>query len=70
MQLACYWGVPAFCRSTDWSTTDNWFVNAVRGMCMDEVIERVRAAKEQLALANVFDDWLNGEIIVGYPETH
>lgn len=37
---------------------------------MDEVIERVKAAKEQLALADVFDDWLNGEIIVGYPESH
>lgn len=32
---------------------------------MDEVIEGIRAAREQLALSDVFDDWLSGEVICG-----
>ena len=32
---------------------------------MDDVIERIQAAREQLALADVFDDWLTGEVICG-----
>jgi hypothetical protein len=32
---------------------------------MREVIESIQAAREQVALADVFDDWLTGEIIAG-----
>lgn len=32
---------------------------------MDDVIERTQAAREQLALADVFDDLLTGEVICG-----
>lgn len=32
---------------------------------MDDVIERIQAAREQLALADVFDDWVTGEVICG-----
>ncbi len=32
---------------------------------MDEVIERIQAAKEQLTMADVFDDWLTGEVTCG-----
>lgn len=37
---------------------------------MDELIERIRAAREQIALADVFDDWLTTELIAGGPDTH
>ncbi len=32
---------------------------------MDDIIERIQTVKEQLAMADVFDDWLTGEIICG-----
>lgn len=37
---------------------------------MDEVIERIKAAKEQLSLADVFDDWISGVIICADTERH
>jgi hypothetical protein len=32
---------------------------------MDDVIEQIRAVRDQLALSDVFDDWLSGEVICG-----
>jgi hypothetical protein len=32
---------------------------------MDDIIERIQAAKEQQPLADVFDDWLTGEVTCG-----
>ncbi|HEY4018026.1 MAG TPA: hypothetical protein VGM75_05035 [Pseudonocardiaceae bacterium] len=32
---------------------------------MDDVIGRIQAAREQLALADVFDDWITEEVIFG-----
>lgn len=28
---------------------------------MDQVIERIQAARENVAMADVFDDWLTGD---------
>jgi hypothetical protein len=32
---------------------------------MDEVLERIRAARDELALSDVFDDWIAGEMNQG-----
>jgi hypothetical protein len=30
---------------------------------MDEVIERIQAARENVAMADVFDDWVTGDSV-------
>lgn len=37
---------------------------------MDEVIERIKAAKDSLAIADVFDDLLTDEIVAGWIGEH
>ena len=32
---------------------------------MDDIVGRIQAAREQLALADVFDDLLTGEVLAG-----
>ena len=32
---------------------------------MDEIIERIQAVREELAMADVFDDLVAGEVICG-----
>lgn len=32
---------------------------------MDEVVQGIQAAREQLALSDVFDDFITGEIVCG-----
>jgi NAD(P)H-dependent FMN reductase len=34
---------------------------------MDELIERIQAVREQIASADVFDDWLTDEFNSGMP---
>jgi hypothetical protein len=39
--------------------------NSLGDIAMDEIVQRIQAAREQLALADVFDDFITGDIICG-----
>jgi hypothetical protein len=32
---------------------------------MDDIVERIRDARDQLALSDVFDDWISGVVTCG-----